>query len=358
MINRVSSAESNRVARRFCAVFVLVFAFLLALVAVANYVVNPLAQYPPTMFRPVVVTSRAEKLRLFAALPAAPEALILGSSRVLKLEPKYVALKTGLTCFNAGVNYAHPEDHLAWFRHYVAVHRRAPRLVLVGLDISSFSDHAAPDAELLGNPQLLLLIRDVVPFRDRWQRWVDLVSWQQTRQSLRSLLIHGVAGQFPESQEYYEPDGLLVYARREREIAAGTYDFAGALRSNQIEYEMKFADFSRLAPGRLEIFNRFVQSCGAHGTNLVVFLTPMHPALAAHLAARTDYEARKCELLAFLRRRSRAAGFHVVDASELPSFHGDPHAFVDGIHPLEANTRRIVDLILDDLPGDSEYAVQ
>ncbi|MCA9259798.1 MAG: hypothetical protein KDA61_11390 [Planctomycetales bacterium] len=72
--------------RRFLAAFSLTLAMLLGAVAFLNWQVDPFAQYGTGRFAPVVRTSRGEKLELLAA-QTAPQGLVLGSSRVMKLEP-------------------------------------------------------------------------------------------------------------------------------------------------------------------------------------------------------------------------------------------------------------------------------
>jgi hypothetical protein len=52
-----------------------------------------------------------------------------------------------------------------------------------------------------------------------------------------------------------------------------------------------------------------------------------------------------------------------VDLSRLESFAGDPKQFVDGIHPLEPNTRRMIDRLVpvgERTSGEleSRYALQ
>ncbi|MCA9266496.1 MAG: hypothetical protein KDA60_21700, partial [Planctomycetales bacterium] len=206
-------------------------------VAGLNLVVNPFAEYPLHIFEPAVKTSRAEKLQLWQQLEPPAEGLILGSSRVMKLEPDYLTDQTGYRFFNAGVNYALPEDHLAMLRYFSQRSGHAPRMVVLGLDVASFSDATTTDPRLLNTTELVSQIPEAVRWRDRWHRWGDLLSWQQTRESVRSLSIQLRHRELPKPVEFYRPDGLLVYQQREQEIAAGAYDFEGPLEFNQHEYE-------------------------------------------------------------------------------------------------------------------------
>ena len=340
------SEESE--SRRFCWQFTAMLVSILAFVAVLNLVVDPFAQYPgPQPFGPVVQMSRADKLRLFNDLPAAPDGLILGSSRVLKLEPGYLEAVTGLGFFNAGVNYAVPTDHLAWFRYYLDRFGRAPTLVILSLDLSSFSPTVQTDARLITNPTLAPYVHDVLPWKERWARWSELLDWHQVRESLRSLNHHVLQDQTPERIEEYRPDGLLVYLERERQIANGTYDYAGPLEFNKAEYASRYRGFDKLQEGRLVEFEKLAAACRRNETRLVVYLSPMHPELMAHLEhSGASFQVLRGELADHVGRLAGVLGFEFFDLTEIESYGGEVGQFIDGIHQLEPNTRKLIDYIL------------
>lgn len=351
--------EQERQAKQFCYRFLLILVAVLTATAAMNVVVNPFAQYPFRCLSPVVQMSRVDKLRLLSELPSPPSGIILGSSRVLKLEPAYLQDKTGLSFFNAGVNYAVPTDHLAWYRHYLATYGNAPRMVVLGLDISSFSPSVATDARLISNPTLSRHVRSDMTVHDRCARWTELLSWQQTRESLRSLKHHFLrqadVTSPPLPVEKYQHDGQIVYLQREREIAAGTYDFAGPLEFNKHEYETRYRQFDQLSETRLNEFRQLARECTAHGTQLISFITPMHPSLLQHLSARSRLTARRSELVRCLQAYADELGFTLVDLTELESFGADPRMFVDGIHPLEPNTRKLIDKILTAYGSNNQH---
>jgi hypothetical protein len=352
------SQDNMTSSRRFCWQFVVCFVIAIALVASLNFIVNPMAEYPTQFFRPAVQTPRIEKLNLLRSADPIPDGLVLGSSRVMKLEPDYLSRQTQLCFFNAGVNYALPEDHLAIYRWYKQQFGRAPRMVVLGIDVYSFSEQIKADPRLINHPELVSMIPEAVTLSDRCKRWEDLLSWQQTRESVRSLLIQLRQRKFPEPDDVYRDDGLLVYRKREREIAAGTYDFEGPLAFNCREYEALYRGFDELSSKRCELFSTLARECEQDATRLIVYLTPLHPRLRSHLASRTTYETRHAELLDFIARRSLADHFVLFDATDIESFAGDAEQFVDGIHALEANTRRLVDALLNIVEGRNAYAVQ
>lgn len=332
--------------RRFALQFLGFLAIILGCVAALNLVVNPSAQFPTHFFSPVIQTSRAEKMDLLDALPAAPEGLILGSSRVMKVEPEYLEHRTGLRFFNAGVNYARPEDHLAILRY--ALHRfdQPPRMVILGIDPSSFADSDAPDPRLIVEPRLSRQIPEQITLATRVEIWKDLLSWGETKRSLKSLKVHVLDGGVPAPVEHYEADGRIVYDQREQQIADGRYDFASALQFNQSEYLAKYEGFQQISELRRQAFEDLVATCREHNIRLIVFLTPMHPDLENFLQTHVEVAAKQQQLLDYLNARAKADHFKLVDLSSLESFGGDPLCFVDGIHPLEPNTRLMVDQML------------
>ena len=218
-------APPDRAARRFCAAVVLWAVTAWAAVAALNFIVNPYAQYPTQLVPPRVRTSRAQKLQLLNQMQPAPEGLILGSSRVMKLEPDYLQALTGYEFFNAGVNYGKPEDALAWVRYYQQHVGRAPRMIILGLDVAAFADDPPVDARLLSLPALAEQVPEAVRWRDRGRRWQELLSWQQSRASLQSLLLLATGSQPGAEDESFRADGLLIYHLREQQTAGRSLRF-------------------------------------------------------------------------------------------------------------------------------------
>src|SRR5437870_13106622 len=111
-------------------VFALVLGLQLGPVAAFNWFVNPFQRYPTRLVGPVVADDHRTKLRLLQR--QRPELLVLGSSRVQKLEPAYLQLRTGLRVFNLGVANGLPEDDLCFFRYATEGLRLPIRSVILG----------------------------------------------------------------------------------------------------------------------------------------------------------------------------------------------------------------------------------
>ena len=135
-------------------------------------------------------------------------------------------------------------------------------------------------------------------------------------------------------------------------------DFAAALAYNKREYKQLTQDFDRLSVRRRQLLQSFVELCRQGQTHLVVFTTPLHPDLADYLRQTTCYEDRRRELVDWLEDLARKQNFEFRDLSQVDSFAGEPEVFVDGVHPLEANTRRMIDCLLHSPEGRLAHAVQ
>lgn len=338
--------------RRFFQAFAITWFAGLVLVAGLNLAVDPYAQYGTGLKAPIVRTSRREKLELLreAELSQPPvEGLVLGSSRVMKFEPQCLEAHTGYRFFNAGVYYGRTEDYLALLRASRRALGHWPRMVVVGVDIDAFTPQIGPDAELLHDGELRRDVAHLLSIDDQLRPLKELLSWQQTMNSIRSLRSGGAALAEHALEETFSAGGTIQYHRRETEMANGVYDFAGALDFTRREYLRMYREYDNLSPQRVQAWRELVDLCTRESIELQVFLTTWQPQLLSGLEAKTTYEARKQEVLSLLRETQQQTTdlqeSRVWDFTELSTFGGDSAQFVDGIHPLEPNTRRMVDVM-------------
>ena len=319
-----------------------------ALIAIANFCVNPRAQYGPTFVEPVLNPTRAAKLALIDQQDPAPGGLILGSSRVMKLEPGYLEAKTGLRFFNAGVYFGKSEDWLAIVRAWRKRFDRMPEMIVLGIDPVGLSDVQPIDGRLLGTPTLVREIPDLVSWRDHAQRYRELLGWSQTKDSAKAVAKQLLRGGEP-PKETFDDDGLLIYNEREREIKAGTYDFEASLAFTMNEYEGLYSQTDGLSPKRCEALRMLLDELREANTQVLLFATPMHPELLQHLASVEKYAPFRKAAVGFIRKAANEHGFRFLDFENIDSFSGDPSEFYDGIHPFESNTRRMIGKLLGDL---------
>lgn len=334
--------------RRFLIAFSVTLLTLIAGVAVLNWIVDPFAQYGSGRFASVVRTSRGEKLRLLEAF-GPPDGLILGSSRVMKLEPQYLAHKTGLKFFNAGVYYGRPEDYLALLRSYHAVFHRWPKSVMVGIDIDAFVEHPGPDARLIRNELLRSQVQELLTLDDRTRRYRELLSWQQTTASVRSLARGEAMRREAAEEESFEFDGKIVYHRREAELSQGEYDLASACEYTRKEYRRLFQHYERLSPMRVQAWRTFTEICRTEEIEVVAFITPWREETLASVESTGVFADRHADVTSLVLETLPPLG-RLADFTQIESFGGNPELFVDGVHPLEANTRRMIDALFSDRP--------
>lgn len=323
--------------------FVFKFLILLgiALVAIAglNYLVNPLGVFAPELLPPVALNTRPAKAKLLSELRPPPQALILGSSRVMKIDPAEIERRTGLRAFNAGVNAAFAEDYYAFLRYAVERAEARPKLVIIGADVESFDDHSPPNEYLL---QPNALGRFVAPPEDaalEWRRFTGLFSVLQTKLSFVAL--YQRLGGVPRQAAQFEADGYLRGDPWRRLKEAGELDVAG----RAAEYGARYASYQAPAPERVAYLAKAARYARERGARVVVFLTPIHPDLRARLQPY-GYENRRREVADALAQACAAEGCEFFDLTDPQSFAADLGGFHDGAHIDEHNAALLLDKIL------------
>jgi hypothetical protein len=339
----------------FFRAFLTTFLVAIALVASLNLAVDPYGQYGTGMVPPMVRASRAEKLAQIAM--ARPAGLVLGSSRVMKLETAELTSRTGLPFFNAGVYFGRPEDYLAITRASREALGEWPKMLVVGVDVDAFVESPGPDAELLRDPKLRAVAADSLSIADRLRPLRELLSWKQSLSSLRSLATDRKEMSDGGRDETFAPTGEIVYHRRDRERAAGTYDFAAALADSRRDYTRLYAGYTRLCPRRVAAWRTLCELCEREGIALHAFVTTWQPELAAVLDKTSRLAERRVEVVGLLEETAPRGG-SVRDFSDLASFGGAAGDFVDGVHPTETNTRRMIAKLLGRNQEGGRLAVQ
>lgn len=357
MFGEVYSFESRVVSSQNYSLLTVSFVIaLLVGVGLMNLGIDPYAQYGTGFVRPVVQESRLTKLRLFEELPDGPQGVVLGSSRVHKFDPEVLQINTGNRFFNFGVNHGRPEDFLALYRHLRKQSSTVPSMLLIGVDPISLSDAEEVDARLLGINELSGQIREYLTWEDRAKRWSDLLSWNQTKNSLHALKSLARHTESP-AEESFREDGLIQYHRREVEIANGEYDFEAALSYNIDEYTTYYRRVTGLSEARCDCLREVISTARSEGTEVVLFLPTLHPRLLESLNQIEGAEPFRERCRGFLEQLAQTNAIPLYDFTELTSFNGQAAQFVDGIHPLEPNTKKMIDIMFP-LTVEDRYALQ
>ena len=298
------------------------------MVALLNLWANPEGLFPTRFLPPVIADHRPEKAYLLATRAPKPEALILGSSRAMKIEPALVERYTGLRTFNAAVFYGYAEDDYALLRYAVERAGIKPRLVIVGLEWATFSPD--PRNEYLTRPNQL---SEFLPGKPVGLRYAELagaaISWPETSLSLQAIDKFVLQRTPPELQLHIEPDGYLVRDVDERAKANGSFQLDHQMLYSRKLYQQRLRSFA-FSPERVRYFQELLQYCRDRHIRVMVFATPVHH----QIFADEDVADRQREQAALetMRVLAERGGATFDDFTHVESFGGEPDAFFDGTH--------------------------
>ncbi len=329
--------------RPFVRAFALLFAMVLLGIAVTNFLVNPIGLYSTRLLPQVTWNTREIKPALLQKAEPKPQALVLGSSRSMKISPEDVEELTGLPAFNAAVDAGLAEDWYVMLRYAVERAGAPLKLVIVGVDVEGFHDHLPVDEKLLYSEAL----RGFLPSSDvaGWKRFYKLFTVQQVRLSIRSL--RAAARGEVKLRQTFEPNGYLHYVEMEAERATGRYDLESKVTKHVSDYVARFAGYDAISAERRSYFEQTLAYCRARNIRVVLFVTPLHDRVAAALEAR-GYPQRKREVLAMVRELGQEYGASVYDFSDVRNFDGAPAGFYDGAHIDEPNNALATAVMLSD----------
>jgi hypothetical protein len=299
-------------------------------IALINFLVNPFRLYPCRLVAPAAVDDHTTKLELLRC--RRPQLLVLGSSRVLKLEPAYLERRTGLRAFNLGVASGQAEDSLCLLRYATEGLRLPVRWVVLGVDVDSFTPTAPVNPQLRKNPCLRAFLPPEL--RPGWTAPIgdllEALTLDQLTMSIRAL--------WPRSGRRlgrFDADGLLHNAAEKRPL-----DLSLDMRP----YMRRFGNYSYLSPARLGYLDEIARLCRRRRIRLSVFLTTVHAQYARSVAA--TYWPRYRELVPLMERKAPKEGFTFTDCSQVEKYGGDPNDFYDCSHVKCGNSRRIIDHVI------------
>lgn len=328
-VRQAERAGSESAWRSFLSRFLLTVVLALICIGSLNYFVNPEGLYGTHLVPQILWGARPQKAVMLKSVQPPPEALIMGSSRVMTILPAEVQAATGLRTFNAGVDSAKAEDFYILLRYAVEQAHLRPKLLILGCDVEVFHNHE-PVHYYLQQPSLLAsFLWHSESQHWRWQTFTKLLSHQETQLAVESLYKSVRRKTTPFS--HAEADGHVVDDEWERERAAGRQDLQREIRFTIDRFRPRYDDYTGLSEERLAYFDATLHYAHDHGIQTIVFLTPTRPAVEEGLRQH-GYEERKQEVTAALQRISSAWSARFHDFSSAESFGGDPSHFYDGVH--------------------------
>ena len=337
----LDTLDDDRASRRFSQIVLGVLGAGLAISLGFALVVDPLRTFGTGRVPSVLTSEHYSKPRAFLRLDPPAQAIVLGSSKVMKLAPSCLRELAGVPAFNFGLSSSHVEDWVAAYRFARAEGRAPLRELVIGVDVDAFDNHAEPDARLLSSVYLRRYLDD------RWHlSWTvasrALFGWQALRFGLSSLTYHFVPSARPEARMRFDDQGFVIYDAWERALNNGTLDRVPLFAAVAAKLHGKLAGkgFDALSPERVALFKDLVHSAHADGITVDVFVPPFHPELAAVRDGPIVARAAECEnLLGELEREGSIRYFHIRGIAD---FHGDPAGYFDGAHMTEANSSRLL----------------
>ncbi|HEX3760830.1 MAG TPA: hypothetical protein VHW23_19160 [Kofleriaceae bacterium] len=330
----------DRASLRFTRVFLVIVLAGLAASAAIALLVDPLRTFGTGRVPSVLTSEHMGKPEALLRLDPPPQAIVLGSSRVMKIRPACLAELTGVPAFNFGLSSSHVEDMVAAYRFARAHSPRPLRELVIGLDVEAFDDHAEPDPRLLSSRYL----RDYLDGESHLSWSVAsraLFGWQAFRYGLSSLW-HHLHPSHALARMHFDDDGFVTYDVWEAAQASGRFDPAPEFARVEAELRgpLSGRDFDALSSRRVALFQDMVRSAHAAGTQVDVYIPPLHPRLAD---VRTGpIVARTAELEALLGALEREGSLRWFRIHRIEDVHGDPAGYFDGIHMSEANSTRLL----------------
>ena len=311
---------------------------LLGMVAALNYVVNPFGLYAPRLFEPIVLHSRAEKMRLYRLAEPPPDIVVLGNSSGFTIPPAYITEMTRRTAFNASLHGGVPQDYLA-FLNYMASIGKVPKLVIVMLAV----EQARPNLPAGFEPH-----DPLEPYLERSSghllagaRW--LLTLDQTLASIRVLMAEARGRPAPHYR--FDADGWGHFADADASLEQLVNDYLAK------GWGPELFSFRALDSNQLSYFRRFLERARRLGIKVVVYVPPLHPRAVALYDRETNLPVLKTDLLERLHAW-QAGGLIAAayDFSRVESFGGHAGEFHDLAHPTAEASRRMLDVMLRRLP--------
>jgi hypothetical protein len=334
----------------FCWAFLAYSLAVLVLLFAAGIIINPRAAFPFAIFEPVVTNSRENKASLLMSRDFEISGLILGSSRFFFVDMDELNRLTGLKIFNLGVSSAHAEDFYALTRFCLEEAGVKPRLIILGLDDTSFSNRYIDDG--------------LFDFRHRLFRYLDrehVPSFLFFRRLAPILDINYFVDCYKSVQYYFKEDkskdlvfdkyGYYRYPKKDRHIREGTYNLAGEMVSSSPQYLELYKGLQGLSPVRKRYFERFLGLCDKNNIRLIIFSTPVHDEAIGQINRSSgNFDAIHQELLAYLWSLRGRHRFEYYDFSRTAYFNGSLQEYYDGIHATRKNMSRILNIIFRGKP--------
>ncbi len=348
---------------RFLSLFVAATAVLSLLYAAFIRLVDPRGEFGTGLFPVVELDARAEKMRLFRAYLGrpAPEGLILGSSRAMKVSPRTLESETGHRFFNFAVDSARAEDYLAIYR-WVRQQNVPIKLLVIGLDVEALHSDDRPEPGLLLNQALMRALGPGTlpepgllgplgryPMARAVKKYKATFTIQYLTDAVRAVRLFMSPRPQPLPLMEFEPDGYLRYPRWEVQRAAGTFRFDQDLERCLNKYVTRFDNMTELSGRRRTYLRQLVDEARTDGARVALWITSLHPLTVRYIEAHTSYAALLKATRAYQQALASSEGVASYDLSRPESYQATTSGWYDCAHIDETNADRVATVLVREL---------
>lgn len=359
---------------RFAIIFLATCLSLVVTSLLINYVGNADDLFPSTIHP--ALSDRAWKTRRLERMVSSetpPAVLILGSSRMMQIDPAYVEAVTRKKTYNYAVTGGNILDCLATYRYARRLGIR-PLTILMNVDEemllegsslanTRLAGHAGLFGELPSDEQRKLALQVL--------RGLD---WGTTARSLGRLWRNDVQDNgktLQQSKFIFLENGYRINPARVFAKTSGSFDLSREIEADVTGVDalrrrgLRFDQVRAFSPKRLEYLQELMSSAHDDRITMYVVITPIHPSATESEVGDTR-KRFLAPLQAHLQSECRTYGCIYRDFSDMASFAGDPNEFWDSLHQTPVNMRRMTNALfgLDpkrpviDLPSEVEILRQ
>jgi len=348
---RTTSSQGNR------KILLIVFlgTFLLFLVGyLALYrVIDPRSEFGTGIFPAPITNARQTKQDIFKRfLAQGPiDGLILGSSRTMMMDPASSPLANHRRFFNFGVENAMLEDDLAVYR-WALQQGADPKILIVGLDVEAFDSANHIDDRLQSNARLLETVSPSAKNPLSIQRMRSNATVTSNALTVQSAIAMTRAIELkvkPVPQvAVVSEDGHNEFPVYEELVRTTRFDLPKAISETLPVYTGKYQNMRGLSEQRKQWLIDLIHDAQNHQCKVVLWITPLHPAMADVLEKSTPYGVRLQEVLAFLDHLPSQfpETVRVFDFSLPDRFGGTDDDWIDGAHMNKRNAGRAFDFMM------------
>jgi hypothetical protein len=319
---------------------------LTASVILLNVVVDPHAVFGTQLLPALVRTDRGLKLDLIDRRALPVKMLILGSSRIMTIDPDDVREVTGLSAINLGVGSCRAEEYLIFTKYFTSKLGK-PSIILLGIDVEAFHDKLPIDERWKKDfraGQLLPQLQKA-SHKQFFDDIAQVVSYDMFSDSIRSIMLQWAPeDSLPSSR--FTPDGALEYPLWTSMRSHGTFNLAEHINDSKKEYLDRFREYGGLSEWRKQSFEMFLEECRKENITVIAFITTLHPSVVTVLQGETKYAQIKSQLLEYLKQLSNRYSFVLYDFSDLHEYGGDMSEFWDGAHITRQNSLRLLNFVV------------